>query len=173
MRARTRRLGCWVVLASALLSASCGSTLPGDEQANLEANAVGSGSRAAASEEGGGFATADPAAGTDASGAPADAAVAAGTPGAARAASNTRAGSVATGSAAAPGGTAARSAAGATDADGPSAPGVSDTEVKIGLVYDVNQGATNAALGVAPAIGQIDTRRAYDAMIGSSDQPGD
>src|SRR5438046_1525158 len=52
------------------------------------------------------------------------------------------------------------------------APGVSDTEIKIGLIYDVNQGATYAALGAAPAIGQIGTKRAYDALIAEVNRTG-
>jgi hypothetical protein len=42
----------------------------------------------------------------------------------------------------------------------------------VGLIYDVNQGATNAALGAAPAIGQINTRRAYDALIAEVNHTG-
>jgi hypothetical protein len=52
-----------------------------------------------------------------------------------------------------------------------SAPGVTATEVKLGLVYDKSAGSANAALGFA-GVGQIDQRRAYDAVIAYINKSG-
>jgi hypothetical protein len=170
MLMRIRCLGCWVALAGLLLLTACGSTLPSAEQARLNANATGRGT--AGTGAAAGFDETVPGGSGDAG------ASGAGSPGVAAGgtrSTRTTGGSTGAGAAATAGGETAAGAPGSGEgasALGPSAPGVSDTEIKIGLVYDVNQGATNAALGVAPAVGQIDTRRAYDALIAEVNRTG-
>jgi hypothetical protein len=172
---------------AALLFATtaCGSTLSKADQARLEANAVGGRGQAGVDGTVAGDGTA--AAGVTDDGALDPSATGAATePGAAGAgaAPSTGASRSATGRSTAPkaagakpsgasGGSAAGAASNGSDgASGPSAPGVTDTEIKVGLAYDQNAGATNAALGVAPAIGQIDFKRAYDALIAEVNRTG-
>ena len=52
-----------------------------------------------------------------------------------------------------------------------SAPGITATEMKIGIVYDKSAGFTNAALGYA-GIGQIDQKRSNDALIADVNKRG-
>jgi len=52
-----------------------------------------------------------------------------------------------------------------------SAPGVTPTEIKIGLVYDKSAGYINAALGFG-GVGQVDQKRAYDTLIADVNSRG-
>jgi hypothetical protein len=172
MGGRARSLGLTVAMLGMLVGAACGSTLPADDQARLEANARGG---SVLSAEGGAVGGAretvdigaDPASPTSEGAAASGGAAAGAAPAGDGARRATATGAAASG--------ATRSSGGATSAGtavGESAPGVTDSEIKLGLVYDVNQGATNAALGVAPAVGQINTRRAYDALIAEINRTG-
>lgn len=49
-------------------------------------------------------------------------------------------------------------------ASGPVGPGVDDSTIKIGLVYNTNAGAANAAYGFA-GIGQIDQKKAWELLV--------
>lgn len=64
-----------------------------------------------------------------------------------------------------PGGGAAPTAAECAPGPGAeNAPGASDSEIKVGIVYDPDGGALNSAFGFA-GIGQIDQKRAWDELV--------
>jgi hypothetical protein len=167
-----------LVVAIALLSAACGSRVGTHGEGGVVTTGGG---QAAAGDDG--LGVVEP--GADSGAAAADGGSLDGTgaaPGAtstgARASGNTAATGRATGAAATGeggAGAATRGGSGAVASPGggstASAPGVTATEVKLGLVYDKSAGATNAALGFA-GVGQIDQRRAYDALIGHINKNG-
>lgn len=80
-------------------------------------------------------------------------------------------GAAATGGGASTTGGGAQGPAAADEKPSASAPGVTATEIKIGLVYDKSAGYVNAALGYG-GIGQVDTKRAYDTLIADVNNRG-
>src|SRR5439155_12805841 len=52
----------------------------------------------------------------------------------------------------------------AVAAPGKNAQGVTDKDIQIGVIYADNAGAANAAIGAA-GVGQIDSKRAWDALF--------
>ena len=165
-----------IVVAAALLSAACGSRVADQVQTGSEAAAGGS--VAVAAGDGLGVTSdeasttpVDATAAPDGSGAPTAA-------GPARTSRGTGGGPAAAGAAGAPaggtaggGGDAAAGSAGGGGALTASSPGVTASEVKIGLVYDKSAGTANAAFGFA-GIGQINQRRGYDAIIAHINKSG-
>ena len=166
-----RRTATVASMAVALLLAACGSTVAGARAAPL-----GGASAGMPAELGAGATTDETLA--DGSSAPASVDVAGATgPGATGSAAPRPSGArVATGAAAGPAGAASAPAAdpgsGATaSGGGASAQGVTDTAIKVGLAYDKNAGALNTAFGFA-GIGQIDQRKAYEAIIDHINKTG-
>ncbi len=52
-----------------------------------------------------------------------------------------------------------------------SSPGVTPTEIKVGLIYDKSAGSGNAAFGAA-GVGQVDQKRAYDNLVADVNKRG-
>lgn len=168
-----------LVVAASLLSAACGSrvadqvaTAPGAgagstvEAAGADGLGVAAGEVATTSDGAAAVPTGDPVSAPGGNGGRA-----------ARGGSAGGAGGAASGPASSGeggGGAAGSETAASSGSGGPltaSAPGVTATEVKIGLVYDRSAGTANAALGFA-GVGQIDQRRGYDAIIAHINKNG-
>ena len=152
-----------IVLAAALVSAACGSRvadqIPNDQGGGVVA--AGDGLGVIGEEATATTAPFDPSAGSVSPGDPAATARGASGPG--------RVGSATPAAPGAGGGDGPGDApvTGPSAAGGPltaSSPGVTASEIKIGLVYDRSAGSANAAFGFA-GIGQIDQKRGYDAII--------
>ena len=169
MRLGKRPIGLLFALAALLVSA-CGTTTSLEEQQAALSNVdASSGGRVAVGDVSGG----DPLAAVD-PGSTAGAGGGATTPAAATAGSSGSAGSA--GAPSGSGGGSAPTAAGggataASEKPFASAPGVTATEIKIGLIYDKSAGYVNTALGYG-GIGQVDSKRAYDTLIADINNRG-
>lgn len=174
---RSRAMGVVVLaLAVSLLSAACGSRVA--DQVQTGAEATGGGTVSVASGDGLGVvddeAASAPVEGvTDAAGGATAAGPVARTGGRAAGGAAAAPGTPAAAAGGAGGGGSGDSAAGGTGGGAlrASAPGVTASEVKLGLVYDKSAGTTNAAFGFA-GIGQINQRRGYDAIIAHINKNG-
>jgi len=158
MRAARRRRTITVALVAALALAACGTTVPNAEQTLRAGNdGVGSNNRTLATGGGGSGAvgtTGGAAGGTGGVGGGGAAGTGPGGVG------------ISAGGDGAPGG----GGGGGGDL-GASAAGVTDTTIKIGVVYDKSAGAINTAYGFA-GIGQVDQKKAIELMIADINSSG-
>ncbi len=152
-----------VVASLLLVTSACGTTVPGAEEAHRQSLqggelAVGGGGDSSGSggDEfvvgGDGIGASEGGIGGGSSG-----------PGAGAGSGGSGGGFGGAGSSGGSGGSGTSGSAGSIPA-GASAPGVTDKEISVGIVYDESAGANNAAFGFA-GIGQVDQRRSWEAVV--------